>query len=115
MIENAFNPANRQVGEIEKYLETLLKAYEVELEAIRKRTKVNRLNFLSSKSFIIYRVYLQDVWKIIILNGISLLHLFNTLFFFVEIQKTKITPMEKITNCTFLSLFLFVITCLYNK
>jgi hypothetical protein len=45
MIENAFNPANRQVGEIEKYLETLLKAYEVELEAIRKRTKVNRLNF----------------------------------------------------------------------
>ncbi|CAF3287761.1 unnamed protein product [Rotaria sp. Silwood2] len=39
LIENAFNPQNRCIAEIEKYLETLLKAYETELEAIRKRTK----------------------------------------------------------------------------
>lgn len=43
LIENAFNPQNRRADEIERYLETLLKAYDVELEAIRKRTKV-RLN-----------------------------------------------------------------------
>ncbi|UJR36642.1 hypothetical protein I4U23_029360 [Adineta vaga] len=39
LIENAFNPQNRRSDEIEKYLETLLKAYDAELEAIRKRTK----------------------------------------------------------------------------
>ncbi|CAF4831644.1 unnamed protein product, partial [Rotaria sp. Silwood1] len=39
LIENAFNPQNRCIDEIEKYLETLLKAYETELETIRKRTK----------------------------------------------------------------------------
>ncbi|CAF1385548.1 unnamed protein product [Adineta ricciae] len=39
LIENAFNPQNRRADEIERYLETLLKAYDVELEAIRKRTK----------------------------------------------------------------------------
>ncbi|UJR09487.1 hypothetical protein I4U23_013725 [Adineta vaga] len=39
LIENAFNPSNRHVEEIERYLETLLKAYETELDAIRKRTK----------------------------------------------------------------------------
>jgi hypothetical protein len=62
MIENAFNPSNRLVDEIEKYLETLLKAYEIELEAIRRRTKVNTLYCLSlsSQSFFL-RVYLHDV------------------------------------------------------
>ncbi|CAF2064495.1 unnamed protein product [Rotaria magnacalcarata] len=39
LIENAFNPHSRCATEIEEYLETLLKAYETELEAIRKRTK----------------------------------------------------------------------------
>ncbi|CAF1123820.1 unnamed protein product [Adineta steineri] len=39
LIENAFNPQNRRADEIEKYLETLLKAYDTELEAIRKRTR----------------------------------------------------------------------------
>ena len=47
LIENAFNPQNRRADEIERYLETLLKAYDVELEAIRKRTKV-RLNIDAS-------------------------------------------------------------------
>jgi len=40
LIENAFNPQYQEIEEIEKYLETLSKAYELELEAIRKRTKV---------------------------------------------------------------------------
>ncbi|CAF1202832.1 unnamed protein product [Adineta ricciae] len=39
LIENAFNPANRHVEEIERYLESLVKAYETELDAIRKRSK----------------------------------------------------------------------------
>ncbi|CAF3420324.1 unnamed protein product [Rotaria socialis] len=39
LIENAFDPHSRCATEIEEYLEKLLKAYETELEAIRKRTK----------------------------------------------------------------------------
>ncbi|CAF3920329.1 unnamed protein product [Rotaria magnacalcarata] len=38
LIENAFNPQNRGVEEIEKYLDTLISTYDSELEAIRKRT-----------------------------------------------------------------------------
>ena len=41
LIENAFNPQTHRAEEIERYLETLLKAYDAELEAIRKRTQVN--------------------------------------------------------------------------
>ncbi|CAF3820120.1 unnamed protein product [Adineta steineri] len=48
LIENAFNPKNRHVSEIEKYLETLLKAYENELEAIRKRTKTKEKHLYPS-------------------------------------------------------------------
>ncbi len=47
LIENAFNPQSQHADDIEKYLETLLKAYEIELEAIRKRTKVNKNKRLS--------------------------------------------------------------------
>ncbi|CAF1099861.1 unnamed protein product [Rotaria sordida] len=58
LIENAFNPQNRSIDEIEKYLETLLKAYETELESIRKRTKV-----------IEYTVYiLENVLKLTMKN-----------------------------------------------
>ncbi|CAF2384298.1 unnamed protein product [Rotaria sp. Silwood2] len=38
LIENAYNPQNRSVDEIEKYLETLVTSYDTELEAIRKHT-----------------------------------------------------------------------------
>ena len=47
LIENAYNPQDHQPEEIEKYLENLVKAYEVELDAIRKRTKVSE-SFLSA-------------------------------------------------------------------
>ena len=60
MIENAFNPTNRPVEEIEKYLETLLKAYEIELEAIRRRTKVNRTSFFPHSSQL-YMFFLECV------------------------------------------------------
>ncbi|CAF3394398.1 unnamed protein product [Rotaria sp. Silwood1] len=38
LIENAYNPQNRSVDEIEKYLETLITSYDTELEAIRQHT-----------------------------------------------------------------------------
>ncbi len=46
LIENAYNPQNRCADEIEQYLDTLVKAYDIELEAIRKRTKVKSKNSL---------------------------------------------------------------------
>jgi len=41
LIENAFNPQNRTGEEIEQYVESLVKAYDAELEAIKTRTRVN--------------------------------------------------------------------------
>ena len=41
LIENAFNPQTRRADEIETYLQTLLTAYNNELEGIRKRTQVH--------------------------------------------------------------------------
>ncbi|CAF0962055.1 unnamed protein product [Rotaria sordida] len=38
LIENAYNPQNRSIDEIEKYLETLVTSYDTELEVMRKRT-----------------------------------------------------------------------------
>ena len=45
LIENAYNPQNRRADEIEQYLDSLVKAYDTELEAIRKRTKVKSKDF----------------------------------------------------------------------
>jgi len=59
LIENAFNPQSQHADDIEKYLETLLKAYEIELEAIRKRTKVNKINDYHWLIFV-FRVYHQN-------------------------------------------------------
>jgi hypothetical protein len=70
LIENAFNPQSRQAEEIEKYLETLLKAYENELDAIRKRARVNKIKELFLYHLYNSRVYNQEECIIIVLNGI---------------------------------------------
>jgi hypothetical protein len=48
LIDNAFNPQTHTIEEIEVYLERLVKAYEIELDTMRKRNKVGQCMYRHS-------------------------------------------------------------------